>query len=66
MKPINNNLSATGDEDGAVKLWDLRQNRAVMEEKPFDDFVSDFHVDEEAKTLVASSGEGKKLIWIVI
>ena len=26
IKPINENLLVTGDEDGTVKLWDKRQS----------------------------------------
>jgi WD40 repeat protein len=62
VRPIGEHLCATGDEDGIVRLWDFRQPKFVMEAKKFDEFVSDFVVDDELKTLVASSGEGENVL----
>ena len=61
MRPLDANLWCSGDEDGAVRLWDARRSneQPVMDLKPFDDFVSDFHADDDRKTLVAASGEGE-------
>ena len=62
MRPIDEHLFASGDEDGVVKLWDNRvsgwEGAAVMECKQFEEFVSDIFVDEAKKIMVASSGEG--------
>ena len=62
MRPIDEHLFASGDEDGVVKLWDNRvsgwEGGAVMECKQFEEFVSDIFVDEAKKIMVASSGEG--------
>jgi len=58
VKPINENLCATGDEDGVVKLWDYRTEKSVMEHRKFEEFVSSFIVSEDGKTLIAASGEG--------
>lgn len=58
VKPIDEHTFVSGDEDGTVKLWDLRKNEAVLDHKAFDDFVSDFHVDDACRLMVASSGEG--------
>jgi len=58
VKPIDNNLCVTGDEDGVVKLWDFRTEKSVMECRKFDEFVSSFLVSDDGKTLVAASGEG--------
>ena len=41
-------------------------NKAVMEVKEFDEFVSDILVDSEAKTMVASSGEGTILVSLCV
>jgi len=56
---IDSNTAVTGDEDGFVKMWDLRSSdsTSVMTFKRFEEFVSSFcKVDD--KTLLASSGEG--------
>jgi len=58
VKPIDENLCATGDEDGYVKLWDYRCEKSVMECRKFEEFVSSFMVSDDGKTLVAASGEG--------
>ena len=65
VKSMTENLIATGDEDGTVKLWDNRKNpdsqyAAVMESKQFDEHVNDIFFDSsiDEKTLIASSGEG--------
>ncbi len=70
IKPINEFLVATGDEDGTVKLWDSRQSKMskpVMEEKQFDDAVTDifYDVNVDPKIIVASSSEGQKIFIVV-
>ncbi len=66
VRPLSEHLWASGDEDGSVRLWDHRASGGggpVMDLKPFDDFVSDFHADDECRTLVASSGEGQSVLF---
>ena len=66
VRPIDEHLFASGDEDGVVKLWDNRvsgwEGAAVMECKQFEEFVSDIFVDEAKKIMVASSGEGRNYL----
>lgn len=38
---LDNNLIASGDDDGVVKVWDTRQQTACGSFAPFVDFVSD-------------------------
>lgn len=49
---------ATGDDDGVLKLWDMRSKSATMELKECEEFISDMIIDDERKILVAASGEG--------
>uniref|UniRef100_A0A0B6ZZW1 Uncharacterized protein n=1 Tax=Arion vulgaris TaxID=1028688 RepID=A0A0B6ZZW1_9EUPU len=49
---------ATGDDDGLLKVWDMRSKTASMELKECDDFISDMIVEDNKKTIIASSGEG--------
>jgi len=51
-------LVVTGDDEGGVKLWDIRQQRAVMEFKENKDFVADFALHPEDTHLLAACGDG--------
>jgi len=56
---LDQNTAVTGDEDGFVKMWDIRvsDSNSVMTYKRFDEYVSSFlKIDD--KTLIAASGEG--------
>ncbi|XP_035683047.1 WD repeat-containing protein 55-like isoform X1 [Branchiostoma floridae] len=55
---ISDRLLATGDDDGNVKLWDLRKGHPIMELQENQDFISDMAVDEEKRFLLATSGDG--------
>ncbi|GFR98709.1 WD repeat-containing protein 55, partial [Elysia marginata] len=49
---------ATGDDDGVLKVWDMRTKTCTVEMKECDDFISDMIVDDNKKLIIASSGEG--------
>ncbi|KAK3711257.1 hypothetical protein RRG08_018738 [Elysia crispata] len=49
---------ATGDDDGVLKVWDMRTKEATVEMKECEDFISDMVVDDNKKIIIASSGEG--------
>ena len=51
-------LLATGDEDGDIKLWDLRSNRSVHTFQEHADYISDLSYNEDSKLLFACSGDG--------
>ncbi|CAD5117662.1 DgyrCDS6414 [Dimorphilus gyrociliatus] len=55
---IDDNIIASGDDDGTLKLWDLRKQKSVMEMKECEEFISDMVIDESKKILLATSGEG--------
>jgi len=55
---INENMIATGDENGVVRMWDLRQRTHVFTSKKMEDYVSKILTNEEARYLVCTSGEG--------
>lgn len=60
MKIIDENLFCTGDEDGAIKLWDLRQksDNCVWRTKKNEDYISDMVTNESKKYLLCASGDG--------
>nr|XP_002124173.1 WD repeat-containing protein 55 [Ciona intestinalis] len=60
LSVIDKNLLATGDDDGTLKVWDLRKGKdAVMtSEDKFEDYVSDIAVDDKRRLIFAVCGDG--------
>ncbi|XP_031551133.1 WD repeat-containing protein 55-like [Actinia tenebrosa] len=65
LKLITDQLIATGDDDGCVKLWDRRTAQCSMEIKENEDFISDMECDSERKILLATSGDGSLSVFNV-
>lgn len=55
---LNENLFATGDDAGTVKLWDLRTKQHVFELKQIDDQVTQLLSNEQNTLLLATSADG--------
>ncbi|XP_072170807.1 WD repeat-containing protein 55-like isoform X2 [Diadema setosum] len=55
---VDENLIATGDDDGHLKVWDMRTPRAVMEMRENEEFISSLTVGRDKKILLATSGDG--------
>ncbi|GFO47550.1 WD repeat-containing protein 55 [Plakobranchus ocellatus] len=45
---------ATGDDEGVLKVWDMRTKEATVEMKECEDFISDMIVDDNKKLIIAS------------
>lgn len=60
ISTLNENLFATGDDNGTVKLWDLRINddKSVFSLKKNEDYISDIVTHSDEKYLFCSSGDG--------
>ncbi len=58
MACFDTHTLATGDEDGVVKLWDLRQQRETCMFHDNEDFISDFAWHPDRKRLLATGGDG--------
>ena len=41
-----------------IQVWDLRQQKAVMESNEIEEFISDMDIESNKRILVATSGEG--------
>ncbi|XP_046550091.1 LOW QUALITY PROTEIN: WD repeat-containing protein 55-like [Haliotis rubra] len=52
------NFIATGDDDGTIKVWDMRTKTCTYEVKENDDFISDMIIDDQRKFFLATSGDG--------
>ncbi|KAJ2779273.1 WD domain repeat-containing protein 55 [Coemansia javaensis] len=58
VKRVNEQLVATGDEAGCVKLWDTRQARQAFAHAEHVDYISDMAFCAGKRHLLATSGDG--------
>jgi WD40 repeat protein len=54
----DDHIMASGDDDGTVKLWDLRKREPVFEWKDNEDYISCLAVNESKNMLLATGGDG--------
>ena len=65
----NDHVIATGDDDGVVKLWDLRQAQngkkqaCVMTLSEHEGSVNDFAYNDAAKMLCSVANDGMLGVW---
>ncbi|GLH05045.1 WD repeat-containing protein 55 homolog [Gryllus bimaculatus] len=55
---VNPNILASGDDDGTVKLWDMRKKDAIFSLKEMEDYVSCMITNDAKKFIVCASGDG--------
>lgn len=55
---VDENIFATGDDEGMLKLWDLRRGTSFMDLKHHEDYISEIAIDQAKRTLLTSSGDG--------
>ncbi|OAD70811.1 hypothetical protein PHYBLDRAFT_4670, partial [Phycomyces blakesleeanus NRRL 1555(-)] len=60
---LNENMFATGDDQGVIKIWDNRKEDAVMTYSEHEDFIADMAYSPSHKTLVAVGGDGYLSTW---
>lgn len=59
MTVLDENLLASGDDDGTVRLWDSRvKDDPVLSLKEVDDYISCIITNNQKKLLVCTSGDG--------
>jgi len=51
---VDENIFATGDDEGTLKVWDLRKGTSFMDLKHHEDYISDIAIDQAKKTLLTS------------
>ena len=54
----NDSILVSGDDEGTIKLWDLRKQSCVFQWSEHEDFISDIAINEEKNILLAASGDG--------
>ncbi|CAI2175530.1 11210_t:CDS:2 [Funneliformis geosporum] len=60
---LNETTLATGDDNGIIKLWDIRNGNEIMEYSEHQDFISDFAFRSDTRTLLSTSGDGTLSIY---
>ncbi|KAJ1900711.1 WD domain repeat-containing protein 55 [Coemansia sp. S17] len=66
VKYVNEQIIATGDESGGLKLWDIRQNnKPAFTFKEHVDYISDMVFNSDKRHLLATSGDGCMSIYDV-
>lgn len=55
---IDENLFATGDDGGTVKLWDLRTKNEIFALKEVEDYITQLLTNDAGKLLLVTSGDG--------
>ncbi|XP_014866888.1 PREDICTED: WD repeat-containing protein 55 [Poecilia mexicana] len=55
---VDENMLATGDDGGTLKVWDMRKGTAIMDMKNHEDYISDITVDQNKRILLTASGDG--------
>ncbi|XP_041820733.1 WD repeat-containing protein 55 [Chelmon rostratus] len=55
---VDENILATGDDGGTLKVWDMRKGTAIMDLKHHEDYISDITVDQAKRILLTASGDG--------
>ncbi|XP_055295710.1 WD repeat-containing protein 55 homolog [Sitodiplosis mosellana] len=60
MNVFDENLFATGDDDGTVKVWDIREkgNNPIFSLKEVDDYITSILTNDAKKMLLTTSGDG--------
>ncbi|KAJ6248496.1 wd repeat-containing protein jip5 [Anaeramoeba flamelloides] len=55
---IGKNRLISGDDGGVIKIWDLRQEKAIKTIEENDDYITALKTDSAETTLLATSGDG--------
>lgn len=60
MNVFDENLFATGDDDGTVKVWDIREksNNPIFSLKEVEDYITSILTNDAKKILLTTSGDG--------
>ena len=62
LAPLSDDCDSR-DDNGTVKVWDLRQRRCCHELKEHEDFISDMTLADDGRTLLCAGGDGFLSVW---
>ena len=63
LRVLDQNTLVSGDDDGTIRLWDLRQAKSTHTLSEHEDFISDIQLAQDEKTLICSGGDGYLSVW---
>ncbi|XP_076993324.1 WD repeat-containing protein 55 [Tamandua tetradactyla] len=55
---VDENILATGDDTGGVRLWDQRKEGPLMDMRQHEEYIADMALDPAKKLLLTASGDG--------
>jgi len=58
LKFLPNGALASGDDEGEIKLWDLRAKESVLNYSEQSETITDFAINSELTLLLATSVDG--------
>ncbi|PVU86565.1 hypothetical protein BB561_006659 [Smittium simulii] len=58
IESLNEQIICTGDDEGCVKLWDIRQKKTAFTFSEHVDYISSFSFNENKRHLISTSGDG--------
>ncbi|CAO3625149.1 unnamed protein product [Mucor fragilis] len=60
---IDENMMASGDDQGVIKIWDSRKETPAQTYTEHEDFIADMTFNKSHRTLVAVGGDGYLSTW---
>nr|XP_020012737.1 WD repeat-containing protein 55 [Castor canadensis] len=55
---VDENVLATGDDTGGLRLWDQRKEGPLMDMRQHEEYIADMALDPDKKLLLTASGDG--------
>lgn len=59
---VDENIVATGDDEGTLKVWDMRRGTSFMDLKQHEDYISDITIDQNKRTLLTARSPASRAL----
>eukprot|EP00429_Kryptoperidinium_foliaceum_P017058 CAMPEP_0176043632 /NCGR_PEP_ID=MMETSP0120_2-20121206/21655_1 /TAXON_ID=160619 /ORGANISM="Kryptoperidinium foliaceum, Strain CCMP 1326" /LENGTH=409 /DNA_ID=CAMNT_0017377043 /DNA_START=13 /DNA_END=1242 /DNA_ORIENTATION=+ len=63
LLPMSAEQFAVGDDDGGLRIFDIRQKKAPVRWKESDDFISDLALSRDRQAICATCGDGTLAVY---